>query len=85
MIKSANEMRRLTEGNVHYQKEIADAVSSVQREMQHSAKLGLTHAHFSVSSKYYDEVKQIFLSKGYRFVPTGYIGGVLQRTERITW
>ena len=32
-----------------------------------------------------DELKAIFLRKGYHFKPTGYIGGVWQRTIDICW
>lgn len=32
-----------------------------------------------------DELKQIFRDAGYSFAPTGYIGGVYQRTIDIVW
>ena len=32
-----------------------------------------------------DELKMIFKDAGYRFAPTGYIGGVWQRTIDICW
>ena len=32
-----------------------------------------------------DELKRIFKDAGYHFAPTGYIGGVWQRSEDICW
>ena len=32
-----------------------------------------------------EELKQMFREKGYTFKPTGYIGGVWQRTIDICW
>ena len=32
-----------------------------------------------------DELRHIFGDAGYRFAPTGYIGGVWQRTTDIVW
>lgn len=32
-----------------------------------------------------DELKKVFSDAGYRFAPTGYIGGVWQRTIDIVW
>lgn len=43
---------------------------------------------YTVNGRYIDcedELKQIFRNAGYGFKPTGYIGGVWQRTIDITW
>ena len=40
---------------------------------------------FDASDEYYFEVKKKFLDCGYKIVPTGYLNGVYQRTEDITW
>lgn len=42
----------------------------------------------TINGRYIDceeELKQIFKDAGYRFAPTGYIGGVWQRTIDIVW
>lgn len=36
-------------------------------------------------SDYAEEIKKRFINAGYTIKPTGYIGGVLQRTEDIIW
>ena len=40
---------------------------------------------FDKSDEFYFEVKKKFLDYGYKIVPTGYLNGVYQRTEDITW
>ena len=40
---------------------------------------------FDKSDEYYFEVKKKFLDSGYKIVSTGYLNGVYQRTEDITW
>ena len=40
---------------------------------------------FDKNDEFYFEVKKKFLDSGYKIVPTGYLNGVYQRTEDITW
>ena len=56
-----------------------DIKSAVERK-QNSACFA-----FDVGDEYYFEVKKKFLDCGYKIVPTGYLNGVYQRTEDITW
>ena len=41
--------------------------------------------HRYLFSEFEDDIKKKFLSSGYVIKPTGYIGGVWQRTEDICW
>jgi hypothetical protein len=62
------------------------AVQCVLRDIERAQQAGKLSTCFSpYPSEYYDAVKQAFAANGYTFTPTGYIGGVWQRTENINW
>lgn len=62
------------------------AVESVLREIDKARKAGKRQAHFDPRPcNEYSAVKHAFTEKEYWFTPTGYIGGVWQRTENINW
>lgn len=62
------------------------AVQSVVRSIQRASEQGYRKTCFNPSdNRYYDAVKKEFLKNGYWFTPTGYIGGVWQRSENINW
>lgn len=95
-IPSAQEMRMTT--NEIHDKALTEAVQSVVNAINNANKKGYRHTCFSPSAYWYtndcgirtfmrvdDEVKAIFKMRGYTFKPTGYIGGVWQRTEEICW
>ena len=92
-IPSANEVREQTptEG-------FDKAVASVVRDIKEASAEGRRKCCFNPPAywyttkdgirtfiKYDEEVKELFIAKGYTFRPTGYIGGVWQRTENICW
>ena len=56
-----------------------DIQSAVERQ-QHSTVFA-----FDNSDEFYFEVRAKFENSGYKIIPTGYINGVWQRTEDITW
>lgn len=98
MIRNANELREITLKNEHYQKGYKQAVDSVMRAIERASSEGRRKTCFNPSAYWYetedgtktfmrfdDEIKAEFKRHGYRFEPTGYIGGVLQRTENICW
>ena len=98
MIRSANELREITENNDVYAKGYQQAVESVMKAIENASKDGKRKTCFNPSAYWYvtkdgvrtfmkfdDEVKEAFKRHGYRFEPTGYIGGVWQRTENICW
>ena len=74
------------------------AVASVVRAIKEASAQGRRDCCFNPSAYWYttedgvrtfirydEEVKAEFMKKGYTFRPTGYIGGVWQRTEQICW
>lgn len=98
MIRNASELREVATKNEHYEKGYKQAVESVMRAIERASKKGYRKTCFNPMAYWYtteigirtfmrfdDEVKEEFKKYGYRFEPTGYIGGVLQRTENICW
>lgn len=98
MIKNASELREKTEKNERYSTGYEKAVSSVMRAIEKASEKGYRDTCFNPSAywytteygtrtfmSFYDEVKEEFLKHGYTFKPTGFIGGVWQRTEQICW
>lgn len=98
MIKNAREMRETTESNDNYKVGFEKAVESVMKAIERASAKGYRETCFNPSAYWYetdnglrtfmrfdDEVKNEFKKHGYTFKPTGYIGGVWQRTEQICW
>lgn len=98
MIKSANEMRKLTIENETYEKGFKRAVEHVIQSIERASKMGFRKTCFCPTSYWYDfedgtrsyirfddEVKAEFKKHGYIFKPTGYINGVWQDSEDICW
>lgn len=62
------------------------SVNSVVRDIQRTSQAGRRQTCFNpYDHRHYDAVKREFELKGYYFTPTGYVGGVWQRTENINW
>jgi hypothetical protein len=85
VIPSAKEMRSRTDANEKRKKEIESAIAFQVRAIQKAQERGVSYVGFSVPHQYEREIKEMFTKQGYTFRPTGYIGGVLQITERIHW
>lgn len=98
MIRNANELKEIATKNEHYKKGYKQAVESVMRAIEKASNEGRRKTCFNPSAYWYeteygtrtfmkfdDEVKREFEKHGYTFEPTGYIGGVWQRTEDIMW
>ena len=98
MIRSASELREVTNKNERYEKGFKQAVESVIRAIERASERGHRKTCFNPSAYWYitedgirtfmsfdDEVKEEFKKYGYKFQPTGYIGGVWQLTEDICW
>lgn len=85
MIVDAETVKKETSENEIYKKEMAKAIKYQNERIQEAKEKGLTSAYFGASSEYKDDLKQLYHQKGYRFKPTGYIGGVWQQTEDICW
>lgn len=92
-IPSASDIREQTHSEGFDQ-----AVASVVRDIKKASAEGRRDCCFNPPAYWYttkegtrtfirydDAVKRLFLEKGYTFRSTGYIGGVLQRTEQICW
>lgn len=84
-MKSASEMREQTLKNENYKIEFETAVNRVMRQIEYASEKGYRSTCFNPSCYWYEDVKELFKKQGYTFKPTGYIGGVWQRTEEICW
>ena len=68
---------------------VANVEAMVDEQIKISLEIGRNRAYFACD-KYrdadvYDEIRAKYERTGYRIIPTGYIGGVWQRTEDICW
>lgn len=62
------------------------SVQSVITAIARASEQGLRKTNFNpINHQHYEAVKREFQQHGYYFTPTGYIGGILQRTENINW
>ena len=70
-------------------KRLAEVESEVDNRISAAAEAGLTKAYFACDKEadvdVYDEIRRKYERAGYIIKPTGYIGGVWQRTEEICW
>lgn len=68
-------------------KKISQMIDRVNRDIQYAVerKQNSTCFAFDKSDEFYFEVRAKFENSGYKIIPTGYINGVWQRTEDITW
>ena len=80
-MKITNEMKMRKE------ERSSQMVDRVNKDIQYAVSRKQNSACFAFdnSDEYYFEVKKKFLDCGYKIVPTGYLNGVYQRTEDITW
>lgn len=67
-----------------------DLLESQDRAIEYAIKDGRTSCCFYIhdtifSNEWEDRMREHYRTLGYKFRPTGYIGGVLQRTEEIYW
>lgn len=83
MIKSAQEIRNEMYANQEYMAKINAQIEDTMKRIEQAKSRGERRACWT--SYYEDEVKQMFLEKGYTFKPTGYCGGVWQLTTDICW
>lgn len=89
----ADELSALTEQNSDRQQALAYCKKWIRKYMEEAAKNGLNHTCFTptcyrVNGRYYDvkdELRRWLLDERCYFRPTGYVGGVMQRTEEICW
>ena len=85
LILDAQKVRQDTNENEIYKNEMAKYIGRVNSAINKAIESGISDACFDVHYKYEDDIKKLFKNKGYSFKPTGYIGGVLQSTEKICW
>lgn len=98
MIRDAYEQKEITIKNERYKQGFEKAVNSVMRAIEKASERGYRQTCFNPSVywytndsgletyiDFYDQTKKEFKKHGYTFKPTGYVGGVWQRTEEICW
>ena len=68
-------------------KKISQMIDRINRDIQSAVENKQNSACFAFdkSDEFYFEVRAKFENSGYKIIPTGYINGVWQRTEDITW
>lgn len=81
IMKITNEMKERKE------KKISEMIDRVNKDIQSALNARQNSACFAFdkTDAYYYEVREKLEKAGYRIVPTGYINGIWQRTEDITW
>lgn len=83
MVEITKEMK-----NAHAER-LAKIEASVDREIRRAVAAGRYKTYFACDKDrdidVYDEIRAKYERAGYRIKPTGYIGGVWQRTEDIYW
>ena len=69
------------------EKKISEMVDRVNKDIQFAVNRKQNSACFAFdkTDEYYFEVRAKFENAGYKIVSTGYINGIWQRTEDITW
>lgn len=83
-----NEPMKITdEMKARKEKKISEMIDRVNKDIQYAVERKWNSVCFAFDERdeYYFEVKKKFLDCGYKIVPTGYINGIWQRTEDITW
>lgn len=83
MISITKEMKDIS------RKRMAEVEIKVDNQIKRAVERGESTAYFACDkdgdSDVYAEIRAKYEREGYRIVPTGYIGGVWQRTEHICW
>lgn len=83
MIEITKEMKDIS------RKRMAEVEIKVDNQIRRAIERGENQAYFACDidgdSDVYSEIRAKYEKAGYRIVPTGYIGGVRQRTEHICW
>ena len=73
------------------QRKVDLIVSKINADIKRAVEAGRNSTYFDCdkddtrTEDFYDEVRTIFEKAGYTIRPTGYYGGVWQRTEHIQW
>ena len=69
------------------EKKISEMIDRVNKDIQLAVnrKQNSVCFAFDKTDAYYFEVRTKFENAGYKIVPSGYINGVWQRTEDVTW
>ena len=83
MIINAKDLKPTEE----YLRQEEETITSIMNDIGKAVAKGRRKCHFSCypyQDNYY-AVRSKFEEQGYQIVPTGYIGGVWQTTESITW
>ncbi|NDD52323.1 hypothetical protein EBZ39_00325 [bacterium] len=85
MIKTAANVRNEMLQNENYKAAVEKQINYVMRSIETAKSRGYSHACFCVHPSYEREIKNMFLTAGYTFKPTGYVGGVWQLSQDICW
>lgn len=73
------------------EEKVSRIIERINGDIKRAAKEGRHECFFDCSKNsrsqapFYQEARERFERCGYRIKPTGYIGGVWQRTENIEW
>jgi len=85
MIKAAHEVRDEMLNNDEYMTSLKNNIRHVMDRIEWAQSQGYTRVCFCPETRHEDQIRRMFLDKGYTFKPTGYNGGVWQLSEDICW
>ena len=85
MIPNANKIRGDLEENNSYYTIMRQNIEFLNKKIEEAKERGESFTCFIVDSVVKDEIRNMYIEKGYTFKPTGYIDGVWQETEEICW
>ena len=83
LIPSAEETRKTTAESEELKRKIAE----INKRIQNAKERGERRCYFCCDGcdDFEYVLKEMYAAKGYKFCPTGYIGGVWQLTTDICW
>ena len=83
MIKITDEMRNIKQKRID---EVCKRVDrQIERAINNKRNICLFDCDMDADTDVYYEVRRMYEAEGYKIVPTGYNGGVWQRSENICW
>lgn len=86
LIPEACKIRSELFKNELHQNKLRENIAQLNKRIEEATSRGISSTCFIVTNyDVKDEIRDMYLSKGYHFKPTGMIGGVVQSTEEICW
>lgn len=85
MIPKASGKREELKRSSEFDEKVKREIEWQNERINKAIKEGKNYTSFVISVEVEDYIKEMYKKQGYTFKPTGYVGGVWQRTEDICW